>query len=256
MQTETIHHIPYVNSNLTSFINYLEKHYIDQKIGAVISTVNPEIAFAAIRDQDYFDVLSSSNFILPDGIGVVMMSRLTNNRLQSRIAGYDVFKELLGIADKKKKRIFLYGAKKDVIKGVVSKISSEYPNIQIAGYSDGYVQDRATVAKQIAKANPDMVFVALGYPHQEKFIHNYRHLFPKAVSIGLGGSFDVFSGNVKRAPSWMIRLNLEWFYRLILNPWRWKRMLSIPKYALAVFKEEKNKKTFYPKPEKDHTKQI
>lgn len=106
MQTETIHHIPYVNSNLTSFINYLEKHYIDQKIGAVISTVNPEIAFAAIRDRDYFDILSSSNFILPDGIGVVMMSRLTNNRLQSRIAGYDVFKELLGLADKKKNVYF------------------------------------------------------------------------------------------------------------------------------------------------------
>ena len=70
---------------------------------------------------------------------------------------------------------FLYGAKKDVIKGVVSKISSEYPNIKIAGYSDGYVQDRTLVAKQIARANPDMVFVALGYPHQEKFIHNYRH---------------------------------------------------------------------------------
>ncbi|MEK3708471.1 WecB/TagA/CpsF family glycosyltransferase [Bacillus sp. FSL K6-1005] len=256
MQTETIHHIPYVNSDLTSFMNYLEQHYIDQEIGAFISTVNPEIGYAAIKDRDYFNVLSSSNFILPDGIGVVMMSRLTNSRLQSRIAGFDVFKELLGIANKKKKRIFLYGAKKDVIENVVSKISAEYSNIQITGYSDGYVQDRSKVAKQIASAKPDMVFVALGYPHQEKFIHNYRHLFPQAVSIGLGGSFDVFSGNVKRAPSWMIRLNLEWFYRLVTNPWRWKRMLSIPKYALAVLKEEKTGKPFYPKPEKDHTKQL
>ncbi|MGG0051312.1 WecB/TagA/CpsF family glycosyltransferase [Bacillus atrophaeus] len=256
MQTETIYHIPYVNSDLTGFIGYLEKHYIDQRVGAVISTVNPEIGYAAIKDEDYYNVLSSSNFILPDGIGVVMMSRLTNNRLQSRIAGYDVFKALLSIANRKKKRIFLYGAKKDVMAEVVKKISNEYSNAQVVGYSDGYAKDRGKVARQIAKSKPDMVFVALGYPHQEEFIHNYQHLFPQAISIGLGGSFDVFSGTVKRAPSWMIRLNMEWLYRLVTNPWRWKRMLSIPKYAFAVLREEKGQKTYYPKPEKDHTKQL
>ncbi|MEC1422405.1 WecB/TagA/CpsF family glycosyltransferase [Bacillus subtilis] len=256
MQTEYVHNLSYVNGDLEQFISYLNTHYISQHRGAVISTVNPEIGYATTKDKNYHHIISSSDFVLPDGIGVVLLSRLTHNPLQSRIAGYDVFISLLELANQLSKKIYLYGAKKEVLNGVISKIKKEFPNIEIVGYNDGYSADKQFVAKQIYKSKPDMVFVALGYPHQEKFIHNYRHLFPKAISIGLGGSFDVYSGNVKRAPSWMIRLNLEWFYRLVTNPWRLKRMLSIPKYALAVLNGKRNGKTFYPKPEKDHTKQI
>ncbi|MCY9420080.1 WecB/TagA/CpsF family glycosyltransferase, partial [Bacillus paralicheniformis] len=118
-------------------------------------------------------------------------------------------------------------------------------------------KDKEAVAKRIAKAKPDMVFVALGYPHQERFICKYKHLFPKAIAIGLGGSFDVFSGTVKRAPNLLIRLNLEWLYRLVTNPSRWKRMLNIPKYAFTVLKEERvQKQSYYPEQVKERSKQI
>ncbi|MFN2744478.1 MULTISPECIES: WecB/TagA/CpsF family glycosyltransferase [unclassified Bacillus (in: firmicutes)] len=257
MQTAQIHNLSYVNNDLAGFMNHLEHSYINRRIGAYIATVNPEIGYAAIKDKSYSDVLSSADFILPDGIGVVMMSKLTKSRLKSRIAGYDVFVNLLKMANQKHKRVFLYGAKKEVNKAVVERISSEYPDIKLVGYSDGFAKDKEAVAQRIAKAKPDMVFVALGYPHQERFIYQYRHLFPQAIAIGLGGSFDVFSGSVKRAPNWLIRLNLEWLYRLATNPSRWKRMMNIPKYAFSVLKEERvQKQGYYPERVKEQSKQI
>lgn len=98
---------------------------------------------------------------------------------------------------------FLYGAAKHVIAETIERVKRDFPGIEIAGYSDGYVKDQREVADKIAAANPDMVFVALGYPNQEFFIHKYRHLFPQAVAVGLGGSFDVFSGNVKERPHFL-----------------------------------------------------
>ena len=101
-----------------------------------------------------------------------------------------------------------------------------------------------------------MVFVALGYPHQEKFIYEHKHLFPQAIAIGIGGSLDVFSGKVKRAPKMFIKLNLEWMYRLLTNPTRWKRMLNIPKYVFSVLKEERVQKQrhYYPEQIKEQSK--
>ncbi|MCY9010356.1 WecB/TagA/CpsF family glycosyltransferase [Bacillus inaquosorum] len=239
MQTKSINQLDFVDSELTSFVSHLETSYLDQNKGAFIVTANPEIGFEAMQNPRYEAVLSSADFILPDGIGVVLVSKMIGKPLQSRIAGYDLFTSLLEKADQKKKRVFFYGAAKHVIAETIERVKRNFPGIEIAGYSDGYVKDQREVADKIAASNPDMVFVALGYPNQEFFIHKYRHLFPQAVAVGLGGSFDVFSGNVKRAPSFFIRFHLEWMYRLITNPSRWRRMLSIPKYVTAVLKHER-----------------
>jgi len=256
LQTERVHNLAYVNGDLSGFLNHLEESFVNRNEGAFIATVNPEIGYAAAKNEEYFKTVSSADFILPDGIGIVLTSKLINSRLKSRIAGYDVFVNLLGMADSKKKRVFLYGAKPEVIEAVVERISNEYPGIELAGYSDGYVIDREAVAKQIADAQPDMVFVALGYPHQESFIFEHKHLFPQAIAIGIGGSFDVFSGNVKRAPKMFIKLNLEWMYRLLTNPSRWRRMLNIPKYVFSVLKEEKlqRQQHYYPEQMKEQSK--
>ncbi|AOC58564.1 WecB/TagA/CpsF family glycosyltransferase [Bacillus pumilus] len=256
MQTEVVSNLSYVNGDLDEFISYMNHHHISQRRGAMIATVNPEIGYAVMKDRAYHQVVSSADYVLPDGVGVVLMSRLTQSPLKSRIAGFDVFMSMLDLANKQSKSIFLYGAKKEVLEAVKQRIDSEYPNVVIAGSCDGYQADKRFVAKQIARSKADMVFVALGYPNQENFIYEYRHLFPQAVCIGLGGSFDVFSGTVKRAPRWMIKTNTEWLYRLVVNPWRWKRMLNIPKYAFAVLKENKGKKRYYPEQVKDQTKQL
>lgn len=130
LQTETVHHLAYVNGDLPGFLNHLEKSFIDRNEGAFIATVNPEIGYAAAKDKDYFKTVSSADFILPDGIGIVLTSRLINSRLKSRIAGYDVFINLLSLADRKKKRVFLYGAKQEVIQAVADRLSTEYPGIE------------------------------------------------------------------------------------------------------------------------------
>ncbi|MCY8908335.1 WecB/TagA/CpsF family glycosyltransferase [Bacillus atrophaeus] len=256
MQTEMVHNLSYINGDLQEFMSYLNTYYIAKRQGAVIATVNPEIGYAAAKDKGFHNVISSADFVLPDGIGVVLMSRLTHHPLKSRIAGFDVFISLLNLANQQSKKIFLYGAKKEVLDAVLKRIGTEFPQIEVVGSSDGYAADKRFVAKQISRAKPDIVFVALGYPHQEKFIYEYKHLFPQAVAIGLGGSFDVFSGTVKRAPRWMIKTNTEWLYRLIKNPWRWKRMLNIPKYAFTVLRENKIQKGFYSEQAKDQTKQL
>lgn len=106
MQTEMVHNLSYVNGNLQEFISYLDTYYIAQKQGAVIATVNPEIGYAAAKDKGYHQVISSADFVLPDGIGVVLMSRLTQHPLKSRIAGFDVFLALLGLANRQSKKYF------------------------------------------------------------------------------------------------------------------------------------------------------
>ncbi len=106
MQTEMVHNLSYVNGNLQEFISYLDTYYIAQKQGAVIATVNPEIGYAAAKDKGYHQVISSADFVLPDGIGVVLMSRLTQHPLKSRIAGFDVFLSLLGLANRQSKKYF------------------------------------------------------------------------------------------------------------------------------------------------------
>lgn len=150
LQTETVHHLAYVNGDLPGFLNHLEKSFIDRNEGAFIATVNPEIGYAAAKDKDYFKTVSSADFILPDGIGIVLTSRLINSRLKSRIAGYDVFINLLSLADRKKKRVFLYGAKQEVIQAVADRLSTEYPGIEI--WPDTHTAMSKTKAKLRSKS--------------------------------------------------------------------------------------------------------
>lgn len=256
MQTQSISGLSFVDSELSRFLATLETSFVNQQKGAFIVTANPEIGYAAMNDHNYFNMLSSADFIVPDGIGVVIVSKMIRQPLTSRIAGFDIFTSLLKIANKKNKRIFLYGGKSHVIDNVVARIKDEYPNIEICGYSDGFVKDRKKIAQQISAANPDMVFVAIGYPNQEQFIYEYRHLFPQALCMGVGGSFDVFSGSVKRAPKFFIRFNIEWLYRLITDPKRVKRMLCIPVYMINAIKSERKNKAHYHAAIKDHSKNI
>ena len=122
---------------------------------------------------------------------------------------------------------------------MVNKIKIEYPNINILGYSDGYVKDRDKVFKKIIKLKPDVCLVALGIPHQEKLIYKYLDKFEKGIFVGVGGSFDVLSGSKKRAPKVFIKLNLEWFYRIICEPKRLKRFWNNNvKFIFSVRKEK------------------
>ena len=123
-----------------------------------------------------------------------------------------------------------------------AKIAKDYPGIELVGAEDGYFKDDIkTVAKRIENTEPDLVFAAIGFPRQEELISLLRQAEVPAIMMGVGGSFDVFSGAVKRAPEVFQKTHLEWFYRLITNPTRFKRMLALPEFVVEVEKSKKQK---------------
>ena len=188
-----------------------------------IITVNPETLMLSENDKELKKILDGNYSFVPDGIAVVKAARKVGTNVAERITGIDIAEYLLKLANENKYSIYLFGAKAEVIEKLVNKIKVEYPNINILGYSNGYVKDRDKIMKDIIKKTPDICMVALGIPYQEKLIAQYFNKVNKGIYIGVGGSFDVISGTKKRAPRIFIKLNLEWLYRIITEPSRLKR---------------------------------
>lgn len=205
-----------------------------------IITANPETLTMAETDEEISKMLlDKNNSIVPDGIAVVKACNMLNLPVTERIAGVDIAEYLLRIANEQKKSLYLFGAKKEVIESLVNKIKVDYNNINILGYSDGYVEDRDKVFKEIIKLKPDICLVALGIPYQEKLIYKHLDEFNKGIFVGVGGSFDVLSGTKKRAPKIFIKLNLEWLYRIVCEPKRLKRFWNNNvKFIIKIRKEK------------------
>ena len=189
-----------------------------------IITVNPETLMLSENDAELKNILDNkTNSFVPDGIAVVKAARKIGVNVTERITGIDIAEYLLKLANENKYSIYLFGAKEEVINTLISKIKKEYPNINILGYSNGYVKDRDLVMQDVLKKKPDICMVALGIPYQEKIIAKYFSKAKKGIFIGVGGSFNVLSGTKKRAPKIFIKLNLEWLYRIVTEPSRLKR---------------------------------
>jgi N-acetylglucosaminyldiphosphoundecaprenol N-acetyl-beta-D-mannosaminyltransferase len=170
----------------------------------------------------------SCDLINADGQAVVWASRFLNKRLPERVAGIDLMEMLVKRSSEKGYKIFLLGAKEDVVQKVVSKYISMYGTDIIAGFKNGYfnIEEEEKVATQIADSHADILFVAMSSPRKEIFLNQYKDLIKTPFIMGVGGSFDVISGLVKRAPVWMQKLGFEWFYRFWQEPGRmWKRYL-------------------------------
>ncbi|KMJ59032.1 acetylglucosaminyldiphospho-UDP acetyl-beta-D-mannosaminyltransferase [Bacillus sp. LL01] len=200
-----------------------------------IVTANPEIITFANKYEWYKEILLKANYIIPDGVGIVIASKLLKTPLKERVPGFDLMKELLRLSQNQKLKIYLLGTKPNIIDLCADNIKKTYPNIQIVGYHHGYFQSDELIIEEIKKREPDLVFVGLGYPKQEKWIHeNMRH-FKKGIFIGVGGSFNILAGVTKRAPLLWRKYNLEWLYRILSEPTRLKRSLAIPIYLFKVF---------------------
>ncbi|VEF49631.1 putative N-acetylmannosaminyltransferase [Bacillus freudenreichii] len=226
--------IEFEHTTKTEIIHTLEKRIRDNKKTFLV-TANPEIVMYAQRDPQYKKIVQSANYIIPDGIGIIMGAKLLKNQLPERIPGFDLMKDLLTIANKEQLRVFFLGAREDVLNKAIDNVKRDYPGIQIAGCHHGFFNEEdPEVATMVQESNPDIVFVALGFPRQERWISNNAHLFQQGVFMGVGGSFDVLSGTVKRAPALWRKLNIEWLYRLIKQPQRWKRMTFLPIFMLKV----------------------
>ena len=212
---------------------------------AYVVTPNAEIACEAMHDEDLRALLNGADMVLPDGAGVVLASKILKKPLRQKVAGVDFAAGLLQELSKTGGRLYLLGSKPGVAEQAAQKMLAQNPGLVICGMADGYFKDEDDVVRRINEAAPDVLFVCLGAPKQEIFMQAHQKELHVHLMVGLGGTLDAFAGTVKRAPKWMIRLNLEWLYRLIKEPKRFRRMLRLPKYILAVVAERiRGKKTW------------
>ncbi len=207
---------------------------LSQDGASCVVTPNSEIVYEAMADSGLRDLLNSADLVLPDGAGVVLASKILKTPLRQKVAGVDFADGLLGLLAKRGGSVYLLGSKPGIAELAAQKMVEKHPGLHICGLADGYFKEEEPVVEKINAAAPDALFVCLGAPKQEKFMAAHRRSLNVRLMIGLGGSLDAFAGTVKRAPRWMIACNLEWFYRLLKEPWRFKRMLRLPKFLWAV----------------------
>lgn len=207
---------------------------------AVVVTPNAEIAYDATKDKDFCSLLNGADLILPDGAGVVLAAKILKTPLKQKVAGIDFATNLLQLLAQHGTKLFLLGGKPGVAEAAAKKMQEIAPQLIICGMADGYFTEEAPIVEKINKAGAQALFVCLGAPKQELFMFRHQaELTSVRLMAGLGGSLDGFAGTVKRAPKWMIKLQLEWLYRLIKEPKRFKRMLRLPKFILAAYANRK-----------------
>ncbi len=204
-----------------------------------VVTVNSEMIVAAQRDAELDRIIRHAHLIIPDGAGVVWALKFAGVK-STRVPGIELAYAALEKAAATGRRVALLGGKPEVLQALKEKLAQAMPSLNIVASHDGYFtsDNEDEVVDQLAAAEPQLLLVALGVPKQEYFIDKWHPRFSNAVMIGVGGSFDVWAGVSQRAPKIFQDLNLEWFYRLLKEPWRYKRMGStLPNFAFQVIAE-------------------
>ncbi len=192
------------------------------------ATPNPEMIQAAKRDPELSSVLAGASLVLPDGIGVIYAAKILGRPLKGRVPGIEFASALMKRMAEEGFRLYLLGAKPGVAETAATNLSAEIPGLVICGTHDGYFQESGPVVQSIRESAADVVFVCLGSPKQEKWIASHGEETGAGLLIGLGGSLDIFAGEVRRAPALFQKLGLEWLYRLITQPSRIGRMIRLP----------------------------
>ena len=205
-----------------------------------IVTLNAEMLVAAHDDPLFRDILNAAALNLADSVGIMLAARLLGHRLQERVTGSDGIYRLAAHSAQRGYRIFLLGAAPGVAGAVAERLTAAYPGLQVAGTYAGSPrpEEEEDIIERVRTAAPDLLLVAYGVPAEEKWIARNRSRLGAPVMIGVGGAFDFVAGVAKRAPPWMRRWGLEWLYRLIQEPWRWRRQLALPRFAVLVLKQK------------------
>ncbi|KZR57555.1 WecB/TagA/CpsF family glycosyltransferase [Pseudobacillus badius] len=211
---------------------------MEEGLQSTVIAVNPEKVITANHDPLIKELINESTYQIPDGVGILVASKLKNGDVRERVTGVDMMGRLLQFAAERGHGVFFYGAREEVVRTAKEKLEASIPNLHIAGYANGYVDDQEALIKQIQESGASLLFVALGSPRQELWIKKHMGELPNIkVFQGVGGSFDVYSGRVKRAPALYRKLGLEWLYRLMKEPKRLKRQMALPKFLWKVLTE-------------------
>ena len=207
-----------------------------------VVTPNPELVQRARQEPAFRDVLNGADLVLPDGVGIIYAAKILGRPLQGRVPGIDFAAALCGKLAQNGKRLFLLGAKPGVAQRAAENLKKDHPGLTVCGVHDGYFKEDGPVVEEIRAAKADAVFVCLGFPRQEYWMAQHGPATGAGLLVGLGGSLDVFAGQVKRAPEGFQKLGLEWFYRLITQPSRIGRMAKLPLFLVSALGEKRKGK--------------
>lgn len=228
--TETVLGLPlHVLSNYNQWLSAC----MGQKMGLHVVTLNAEMAMQADDDEALAAVIHRADLVVPDGAGVVLYLRLRGQRID-RCPGIELAESVIRSASQMPSpaSLFFFGGAPGVAESAVNVWQKQEPDMAIAGIQHGFLkpEEEEGFCDALKAANPSVIFVGLGVPRQEFWIAEHRHLCPDAIWMGVGGSLDVWAGTKERAPKWLRDNSLEWTYRLYKEPWRWRRMLALPKF--------------------------
>lgn len=205
-----------------------------------VVTVNPEFVMEAQRLPEFRSILNNAHLALPDGVGLLLAGRIQGVPLKERVTGVDTVVGAAALAARKGYRLFLLGAAPGVAEETARRLLQANPGLDIAGTYAGSPapEEEDEIVARIAAAAPDMLFVAYGAPKQDIWIARNLHRLNVPIAMGVGGAFDFIAGRAKRAPRWVQRAGLEWLHRLVREPWRWRRMLALPRFLIRVVVEQ------------------
>ncbi|MBD2147162.1 MAG: WecB/TagA/CpsF family glycosyltransferase [Sphaerospermopsis kisseleviana] len=223
---------------MTNYPNWLLE-CLQEGRGTHVVTLNAEMTMQAERNRSLAEVIQNADLVIPDGAGVVLYLQYLFRQKVKRCPGIELAEKLLQeIAQQKTDtKIFFYGGATGVAANAAKLWQQQIPDLNIVGTHSGYhsPEEEQILQQTLTQLQPQVIFVGLGVPRQELWIAKNRHFCPQAIWIGVGGSFDIWSGRKTRAPRWLANNNLEWLYRLYQEPWRWRRMLALPEFVLKAF---------------------
>jgi N-acetylglucosaminyldiphosphoundecaprenol N-acetyl-beta-D-mannosaminyltransferase len=235
--------IPVTPFTMDEAVSYITSSVEDGKQLLTV-TANAEIIMLAQNDERYKKLLiNKADLILPDGAGTVWGGNHLGYHIPERVAGYDLFLRLLEEASTKNIKVFLFGGVPGIAEAAAIEGQKRFPGLKITGTHNGYFTDAdvPAIIDEINKSEAQMLFAALGAPKQEYWLSEHAQELKPRLLMGLGGSFDVLAGKVKRAPQWMQEAKLEWLYRLLKQPSRFTRMLVLPQFVLKILTAKKSK---------------
>ena len=237
------------NVTLTEAADILGEH-LEKGTGIkAVYTPNAEIVQLCIDKNEYYDLINSAEMIVPDGIGVIKAAKILGTALKERVPGVELGEKMIEYCAGTGHKVYFLGGKPGVAELAAKNMTEKYAGLTVCGTADGYFkkegEESDEVIGKIADSGAELLFVCLGVPVQEKWIHDNKEklaLIGVKVCMALGGSLDVYSGTVKRAPEFFCKTGLEWFYRLIKQPSRIGRMMKLPKFLIGTYKEKKKRK--------------
>lgn len=229
--------------SLSQVLSFVEQKILEGDFLQII-TVNSLMLLETEKDAKLAEIFKSAGLVVADSVGIILAARMRGFRIPERIPGIDLLFSLCEIAEKKGWKVFLLGSVVGIAERAGRILKNRFPNLNLCGYRHGYFSaaEEEAVLKEIKEKKPELVFVGLGSPRQEKWIYSRLSHISRTgggmCAMGIGGSLDVISGQLFRAPIWMRRAGLEWLFRFLQEPWRWRRLLKLFLFFYKVIRSK------------------